>query len=221
MAKKVRCERCGKCCLQGGPALHVQDMHLLDEKILTFDDLVTVRKGELAFQPMEQEPEVVEQEFLKIQGLPGSWICKFYDGDNSTCTIYKDRLVSCRVLECSAPEALLTMKGKNLLTRAQCISKDDPLLPLVREHDERCPCPGFNDLQKTIDEKGSPTDEMMKELQEVVNIDLAYRTMAAGKYGLSVARELFYFGRPLFQLLAPMGIVSVQQHKGLELIFRK
>jgi Fe-S-cluster containining protein len=220
MARKFICERCGKCCLQGGPALHIQDRHLLDEKILTFDDLVTVRKGELAFQPMEEQPEIVEHEFIKIQGQPGSWICKFYDGEKSRCTIYQNRMVSCRVLECSSPEALLTIKGKNLLTRAQCIKNDDPLLPIVKEHDGQCPSPDFRQIQKDITELGHPEDDVLKELQDLVNLDLAYRTMATKKFGLSLARELFYFGRPLFQQLIPMGIVSVQHHKGLELTFR-
>ncbi len=220
MTKKVQCDRCGKCCLQGGPALHTQDRHLVEEKIFTFADLVTVRKGELAYQPMAQEPEVVKEEFLKLQGIPGSWICKYYDGIGKKCTIYGDRPVACRVLECTSPEALLTITGKNLLTRFDCIDSNDPLLEIVKEHEQECGCPDFNELMMIKKENGSPSEEQIASLQALVNKDLAYRTMADSKYGLSLARELFYFGRPIFQQLAPLGIVSVQQGNGLELIYR-
>ena len=49
---KTSCNRCGSCCKQGGPALHMQDLDLVLSGKLHFEDLITVRRGELALQPL-------------------------------------------------------------------------------------------------------------------------------------------------------------------------
>lgn len=219
MVKKTSCDRCGACCLQGGAALHTQDLHLIQEKKLKYEDLVTVRQGELAFQPMASEAGSVAHEFLKLQGKPGSWSCKFYDDDFLRCSIYQDRPLACRVLECTAPEALLTITGKNLITRFDCIGDNDPLLPLIREHDTSCPCPDLSAVSSQLEQSGADK-ELLQSLEATVNLDLRYRTLANRKLQLPVASELFYFGRPLFQLLAPLGIAATQQDEELVLSFK-
>lgn len=208
--QKAGCDRCGDCCMQGGPAIHTQDAGLLEEQKLRLEDLVTVRKGEPAFQPMAQTPEPVENEFLKLQGRTGSWNCKYYDELMARCSIYSYRPVACRVLECSAPEALLTITGKNLLTRYDLIDEDDPIIPYLREHDAACPCPDLGAIADRL-KKEEEVESLLAELQELIDRDLAYRNGVSRKFNLSVDRELFYFGRPLFQLLLPLGIVPVQE----------
>ena len=218
MVKKTSCDRCGACCLQGGAALHTQDLRLIQEKKLTYEDLVTVRQGELAFQPMASKAGPVTQEFLKLQGKPGSWSCKFYDDDFLRCSVYQDRPLACRVLECTAPEALLTITGKNLVTRFDCIDDDDPLLPLIKEHNTSCPCPDLSAVSSKLEEKGADK-KLLLSLETMVNLDVRYRTLANRKFQVSVASELFYFGRPLFQLLAPLGITATQQEEALVLSY--
>ncbi len=58
-SKKIKqaCDRCGTCCRQGGPALHIQDRHLVAPGFLGFDVLVTIRRGELARYPLSDRPE--------------------------------------------------------------------------------------------------------------------------------------------------------------------
>jgi len=220
MRKKISCDRCGECCLQGGPALHTQDLQLLKERKLQLSDLVTVRKGELAFQPMATEAEQVTREFLKLQGKKGSWTCTFYDDVNKGCTIYDKRPLACRVLECTAPEPLLAISGKNLITRFDCMDKKDPLLPVVEEHEATCPCPDVHALRQRL-QREAPRQEFMESLTDKVNLDLKYRAMVARRYRINLGQELFYFGRPLFQLLAPLGITAVQQAGQLGLKYRR
>ncbi|PIE60064.1 MAG: hypothetical protein CSA32_00715 [Desulfobulbus propionicus] len=216
MAHPVLCKRCGSCCLEGGPALHLQDAGLIDDGRLTFDHLVTIRSGELAVTPPGNKAEPVAGEFLKLQGRQGDWGCLFYEQVGARCTIYQNRPVACRVLECSAPEALLTIVGKNLLTRFHCIAADDPLLPLVKEHQAACPCPDLGEVKRQI-EGCLSRDELVESLQEKVDLDLQYRQAAASYYQLSVHKELFYFGRPLFQLLIPLGIRTASAGESIEL----
>jgi len=59
---------------------------------------------------------------------------------------------------------------------------------------------------------------LLEELTRQVNLDLTSRNQAAGVRALGVAEELFYFGRPLFQLLMPLGIQVRESSVGLELL---
>lgn len=77
---KKACDRCGTCCRQGGPALHVQDRHLVAPGFLEFDVLVTIRRGELARYPLSGHPEPVRQELIKIQGQGGGLVLPFSAG---------------------------------------------------------------------------------------------------------------------------------------------
>jgi len=214
--EKQTCDRCGSCCKQGGPALHSQDLVLVRSGSLTFEHLVTVRKGELAYQPLKESATPVVEEFLKLQGRSGSWCCRFYDETGKACTIYNHRPVACGLLDCTSPEALLAITGKDLLTRFDCMSIDDPLLLMVRQHEQECPCP---DMTLLSTELGSATgrSKLLDELTRLVNTDLAFRQQASRTQGLSVAAELFYFGRPLFQLLLPLGVRVQESPPGLQL----
>ncbi len=216
MANKQSCERCGTCCRQGGPALHVRDLDLISQGQLSIDDLITVHKGELAFQPLSQEAQPVEQEFLKLQGQAGSWCCTFYDAALEGCRIYEHRPLACRLLECHAPEAVLDIVNKDLITRFDIIESEDPLLELVEEQVKECACPDMEKTQVLLQDPGVDQD-VLNSLEQLANRDLDIRSRAASRYKLSVAREMFYFGRPLFQLLAPLGVYAANGPQGVTL----
>lgn len=213
---KLFCDRCGSCCKQGGPALHAQDMHLFTSGFLRPEHLITVRQGELAYQPLSQIPEPVNREFLKLAGANGSWCCQFYDHEAGACSIYSNRPVACGLFDCTEPDAILTITGKDLLTRFNLIEKDDPLLSLVREHTQTCPCPDLSILTEELDKK---REETLSTLTDLVVEDLDLRALAARRHNLSVQLELFYFGRPLFQLLRPVGITVTETVQGLHLSY--
>ncbi len=216
---KQTCDRCGTCCRQGGPALHVQDRHLVAPGFLDFDVLITIRRGELARYPLSDHPEPVRQELIKIQGQGRDWSCRFLQAESSSCAIYDRRPLACRLLKCWAPDEVLAIAGRELLDRYDLIADNDPLLPLVRLHEQECACPDLVKSEISL-RSSSRRAEMLHELNRLVHRDLAVRGMAKQRYGLSVARELFYFGRPLFQLLAPLGITVTESSGGLTLQYR-
>lgn len=217
IGKKTSCDRCGSCCMQGGPALHGRDLALVQAGALACEQLVTIRKGELAYQPLCDSPEPVAGEFLKIQGQGGSWCCMFYDEAAGACVIYEQRPMACGLLDCTAPEPLLAITGKDLLTRFDCIDVDDPLLPLVHQHEEEHPCPDMVVVAQKLQTKDS-RPVMLEELGVQVNADLDFRHKIAELRQLSVAAEMFYFGRPLFQLLLPLGVRIEKYPEGLRLL---
>lgn len=210
------CKRCGTCCRQGGPALHGPDLELLRSGRLTREDLIAVRRGELAFQPLASQPEPVSHEFLKLKGQQGSWCCAWYDETEQGCLRYADRPMACGLLDCTDTGPLLAIAGRDLLTRFDCMADDDPLLPLIREHEQCCPCPDLQALAHDL-AKGSLDLQRQAQLEAAVNHDLAFRSRVADEWHLSVALELFCFGRPLFQLLLPLGLQAMQTPAGIRL----
>ncbi len=210
------CERCGTCCRRGGPALHGDDRELVVSGRLGIGDLVTVRRGELALQPLAHTPTPVEREFVKIQGRAGEWCCRFYDEENAACTIYGHRPLACRLLQCRAPDPVAAIAGKDLLDRFDCMAADDPLRPVVLAHERECPCPPLAALAAALDVP-KQRNSLLAELTQRVNRDLALREQAVRVHGLSVGAELFYFGRPLFQLLPPLGIRVRECGRGVKL----
>jgi len=215
--QKTSCDRCGSCCKQGGPALHTRDLDLVLSGTLHFEDLITVRRGELALQPLTDSLEQVTEEFIKLKGQGNDWCCRFYDHQAAGCTIYAQRPLACGLLDCTHPDELLAIAGQDLLSRFDLIAADDPLLPLVKLHEEHGPCP---QLSKLADRLAADKEDALEQLTRQVNLDLAVRGKAAREFGLSVARELFYFGRPLFQLMQPLGFTFTETIQGLILHYR-
>ena len=203
--------------MQGGPALHGPDMALLRAGHLHFEDLITVRRGELALQPLGTAPEPVVNEFLKLTGRNGSWCCAFYDEGNKGCSRYEHRPMACGLLDCSDTGPLLEIAGKDLLTRFDCMAPDDPLLPLVEEYERVCPGPDLQAIRHSLAAR-PVSEEQLAELVTLVSRDLNFRGRVSSLNSLSLGRELFYFGRPIFQLLAPLGLKAVSGPTGLRLL---
>ena len=184
---------------------------------LRLDDLITVRRGELALHPLAKKPEPVAAEFLKLKGKNGSWCCVFYDESIRGCSRYRHRPMACGLLDCTDTAPLLAIAGKDLLTRFDCIEDQDPILPLVHEYEGCCPCPDLPAIRQHLHSGELPPGQLV-ELEAAVIRDLGFRGRVTVGLGLSVAQELFYFGRPLFQLLQPLGLQAVNGPGGIRLM---
>ncbi|MBI9089954.1 MAG: YkgJ family cysteine cluster protein [Desulfobacterium sp.] len=217
MTHQTECKRCGTCCENGGPALHSQDLPLIEKGLLSVEQLITIRKGELAHDPVTESIEPVKTELLKISGKKGSWACIFYDKTRNGCTIYDHRPLACGVLKCWDTDEILKLSGKDLLSRLDIVKEGNPLRERLIEHEALFPLPDLKAISKTISRSSKKT---IKKLERINNKDLAWRIRAIGGLNLSVAEELFYFGRPLFQLLAPLGFTARETASGIKLQFK-
>jgi len=213
---KTQCDCCGTCCRNGGPPLHLQDIELVRSGFLVFDDLVTIRRGELVLAPLAARPTPAQASWLKIQGAAGEWRCRFLDTLSNTCTIYAHRPLSCRVLKCWDTDDILALAGCDLLCLSDLMEQDDPLRALVLLQEESCPVPDMENIIRII-AGGAERVRMLSDLTVIVENDLRIRVRAAREFNISVATELFYFGRPLFQLLMPLGIAMAQTAEGINL----
>lgn len=213
---KTECDKCGTCCERGGPALHTQDRDLLASGVIGFTDFVTIRQGEIVVQPDTGKPEASEVELIKFQGQDGQWCCRFLDPTARTCTIYEHRPLACHLQKCWEPDEVLGIAGQKLLNRFDLIAEDDPLLPLVRLYEQQCALPDMVEVTVQLQNAGQ-RDRALAGLKGMVEKDLMFRSIAIDQFHLSVAQELFYFGRPLFQLLIPLGVSVTETADGLTL----
>jgi Fe-S-cluster containining protein len=199
---QTECRQCGTCCLKGGPALHSADLESIRNGKLPVHRLITIRKGELAFDPLAGRVQAVTSELVKICGTGRDWRC-FYYAAGQGCMIYATRPLACRVLKCWDSDEILTLVGKDLLTRLDILAAEDPLRQLVEEHERFCPCPDMGLIRRSLS-VGPSTG--LQNLQRLVDADLNFRNRVVKDYNILLAEELFYFGRPLFQLLQAVGV---------------
>ena len=207
------CKKCGNCCRQGGPALHEKDLSLVREGKLQIRSLITIRKGELTENPVAGAIQPAGVELVKIVGTGRRWDCCFYD-EKKGCTIYDNRPLACVLLKCWDTEDILNIVEKETLSRFDILASDDPLVPVIREHQRICPLP---DLLYIRNNGSRLPGRMKKELEKLVRDDLRFRTRVIRDFDLKLSEELFYFGRPLFQLLQPLGAIISESPSGITL----
>lgn len=215
--EQTTCKKCGNCCKKGGPTLHNQDLELVRSGKLPIRNLITIRKGELVLNPLAGKIQPATVELVKIVGTGRQWDCCYYDED-SGCTIYEDRPYTCRVLKCWDTCEILDLVEKDTLSRFDILDKDDPLIAVIEEHERMCPCDDLGFIQSNFERL---SDQQKNELEKRVRNDLRFRTRVISDFQLKLSDELFYFGRPFFQLLQPLGVRISESTMGVQLIWRK
>jgi Fe-S-cluster containining protein len=202
--QQQQCQRCGTCCVSGGPALLPEDRHLVLDGHLPTAQLITIRKGELAHNPLSDTVQPVHNELVKISGVGREWNCFYFDPEQKGCTIYEMRPQACKALRCWDTAEIEALMETDTVGRLDLLADDDPLRPFVLEHERLFPCP---DISALLDH--GPGDRAA-ELERLVNEEIAYRTRVVEDFDLTLGEELFYFGRPLFHLFVSIGAEVVE-----------
>ena len=199
----LSCRRCGDCCRNGGPALHIEDMPLIEDGTIQLTDIVTLRPGERAYDQPAQQIEPLEAEILKIRGRDGKWTCKFYSPEGRNCGMYDKRPIECEVLFCRDIEPLAAMYQTNRLTRTDLLPEGHPLLELIDEHNAKC---SPITMEEVATKARVGDEEALETLSEMVIFDMEMRRLVPEKTGMAPEITDFLFGRPLRVLLRSMNI---------------
>ena len=208
-ASQDSCRQCGTCCRRGGPALHGEDLPLLECGRLALTDLITVRQGEPAYSPTENRVVPASSEVVKLKGKPGSWSCRFFDESKSTCTIYAQRPLECRLLKCWDPAELLAAVQVDTLSRGQLLPPDSPWLGLIAQQEQAVPAAQLAELAAAL-LSNEPDAVTLEQFAGLVRRDLALRERAIGDPNLTPELELFLLGRPLFTMLDALGLAMIE-----------
>jgi len=197
--KRPICRRCGTCCRKGGPALHADDLPLLRDGLLPRARLVTLRKGEPAFDNVAGRVVTLGREMVKIRDLD-SGACPFLD-DDAVCRIHDERPLECRLLFCEAPEALEAAYAVNRLTRRDCVNPSGALFELIRVHETRCPAGQAVALARSA---AAGEAVAAASLADLVRFDAVYRELLVERAGIDPLELPFLLGRPLPDVLRPL-----------------
>lgn len=216
--KQTSCKQCGICCTKGGAALHSDDINLIKKGHIPLKNLVTIRKGEFAFNPVADKVQATGKEIVKLRGKGGEWTCCYYDPKSKGCTIYDNRPMACSILKCWDPVESLALVETDLLSRLELVDDDQSLTELIEEYERICPLLDYENLLKNLQERA---DTIITDLEELVNRDLQFRNRVVATSPKILEAEMFLFGRPLFQILQPFGILVKQHGNRLQLQKKK
>jgi len=216
--KQTSCRQCGICCTKGGAALHSSDITLIDAGSIPRKDLVTLRKGEFAYNPVSNSVLATDSEIVKLRGTGKEWTCCYYNAEMQDCTIYENRPMACGVLRCWDSEESLALVGHNLLSRLEIVRHEESLIQIITEYETDCPLP---DLGKIPDALLENPEKILPHLEEIINRDLQFRDNAVAQSLIILEQEMFLFGRPVFQILQAFGLTVTQSGNRLFLKVQK
>jgi len=214
MTTETECQRCGTCCRAGGPALHLEDRALVQSGKIPLKDLYTIRAGELARDNVQGTLQPVTSELIKIKGVGRIWTCCYYAAESKGCTIYADRPLECRVLNCRDTAAIEAIYDQQRLTRKDLLDTVPHLWDLVEGHAKKCSYSVLAELAARL--KAGSDQDTVDNLVAMVGYDLHLRELITEKGRPDPALLDFLFGRPLTDTLPGFGIQA--QKKGGKLI---
>lgn len=197
--EKTGCQRCGKCCEKGGPAFHTEDRFLIETGVIPLKYLFIIRKGAPANDNVKGGIVQAVSDIIKIKGEKGAWSCIFFDKKTKTCTIYTDRPLECRTLECWNPKNLEIIYEKNRLTRKDLLSGIEGLWELVQDHSRQCSFKIINQLLEDIRKNRTP--ESLEKIRFIISYDDQIRKLTIEKAKLDPDLLDFVFGIPLSEIL--------------------
>ena len=193
------CIRCGICCQKGGPTLHRQDLELFQEGTLKPSHVYTLRKGERVYHNVYDSVVCLDREMIKIKEQSGSRCCVFFDSIKKACTIYNQRPLQCKALQCWDTKKLEQVLTLPTLTRRDLVPTGFPFLEVLTAHDKRCSLLKLTELLKKT--TGDSPDNLKDEIRDIVQYDSAIRPFMVNQAGIHESELDFFFGRPLSLLL--------------------
>ena len=192
------CERCGTCCRKGGPGLHNVDFPIVAEKIVSPENLYTIRKGELIRDNINGGLVCTDTEIVKVRSAKGSSTCVYFDDAGSACRIYENRPAQCRAMKCRDIADITDMHVKNRLSRADLFENVDWVMELIDAHEERC---SYRDAHDLIERRKEGDVSAVRELSGMIAYDQAVRDIVREKKAMGEGMLDLAFGLPLARVL--------------------
>jgi len=202
----MECDHCGTCCLKGGPALHNDDLELIETGRLPITSLYTIRAGEVAYNNVDGCLIQLHAELIKIKSHVDSRACMFYDESDRACRIYENRPCECGKMECWNTAGIESLYSESRLTRKKVLKKMNWLQDLVDSHEEKC---SYDEIKKLLKLREAGDQNSTKRLQEIINYDMHLRDLAIKKGEMPAEIFDFLMGRPL--------VVIVSQQFGIKI----
>jgi Fe-S-cluster containining protein len=212
-AGRPYCLRCGECCRQGSPSLHLEDAEFLTQGVISTRQLYTLRKGEPVRHNLEGGLDVLSEELIKIKESPGSQHCIFYSEHASGCLIYDQRPLQCHYQECWNPAAMEMLWKQEKLTRRHLLEQNHDLLELLEAHDERCSPEILDAAFKQLHETENVA--VLDQILDILSQDTAFRTFFTTRLARDEEELGFLLGRPMVEIVRAYGMRVEKDQNGV------
>jgi Fe-S-cluster containining protein len=209
-ASRETCLRCGECCLISGPTLLLSDLELLQKEVVTWNDIYTLRPGDLGTS-REGTPSRLQEERLKIREVPGSQQCTFYQAATRACRIYEHRPDQCRRQHCWG-EPPPAPAPEEFLTREHLFTQVPEIWDLIKAHTERC---NLQSLRQNLEDVAAGREEASEALFEALHFDHYLRKILKEDWGLTPAVTDLILGRPVTRFLKDLGLNATLTPEGV------
>jgi Fe-S-cluster containining protein len=176
---------------------------LVEQGFIHTRHLYTIRRGELARDPIRGGLVRVDSDIIKIKGSDGSWACRFLDGASNRCRIYEHRPLECRVLECWNTYRLEQVYDRGRLSRSDLLAGIQGLWELIEDHERRCSHDRMRGWLKDL--IGPDAEKARLELAEIRAYDAEIRKLLVSRGRLEPGMLDFVLGRPVDQVLRSYG----------------
>jgi Fe-S-cluster containining protein len=196
------CVRCGDCCRKSSPTLHLEDLELLQNNRIPWNQLVTLRRGEPVLSPFEEQVFFLLDERIKIREMAGTQECMFLDGNGNGCQIYANRPLQCRAQACWDGEPAKQLGKQPYLTRRDIFPEVELLLELLTEHDRRC---SFDRLQQAFQQLQADQGESIEAVIELLRYEEHFRNFLAEQLNIPSDTLELIFGRSYADLVPLFG----------------
>ncbi len=221
--QNLTCTQCGTCCRKGGPLLHKTDIPLLTEGHISFSHILTLRAGELAFDPVYNKLIPLEEEALKIHGSGETkhpWHCIFHKDKN--CGLHPQRPAQCAALHCTDTSALQAMYHEDRACRADIFHAQAGWQELVEAHEEQCPLHPLVSHGRILHESQDSHDQAQatQEILQCVRYDMAFRELCVEKAQLPQEILPCLLGRPVHHFIQSLGLAAQHDAQG-QLVLKK
>ncbi len=210
-ATRPYCIQCGTCCRKGSPSLYQEDLPLILRGVIKRTDLMTLRKGEIGFSNERNDLIQISREQVKIQEKSGTRECLFFQNESGVCGIYENRPLQCRTLECWNPEGFRRLESGRPLNRLDLFAPDDPVLPVIKVHEEKC---DLLNLERELKRAGEQKKDSQDRVIEGLGFDRHTREFLGEKYGFRPEHLVFLLGRSLPEVVASFGYTISQDPDG-------
>lgn len=200
--------------------MHSEDLGLINNAAIPLARMVTIRTNEPALNQQTSSVDIDRGEFVKISGSAGNWSCCFWQEAESSCGIYGERPLECRLLFCEDTRAVEAVMGCDLLIREDILGSEVDIITVVRKHESLF---SYNQINSLLSEFLSEPSlkEKLQEINLLVREDLCFRDKFLEERGDLQPIELFLFGRPLFLVLSPYGFRPIESINGISLDYPK
>jgi Fe-S-cluster containining protein len=212
------CRCCGTCCRKGGPALHRQDSHLINDGLIPAEGLYTIRPGEPVQDNVAGRPVFAEDDIIKVKGRGDDWCCRFLENATNRCTIYDHRPVECRALQCWDTRPIEGLYDRERLSRRDLLQGVGGLWELIEDHERRCDYRRIRALAGGL--SGEPSDQRaaMGAVTDMVKYDESLRQLLVENGHTPAGMLDFLLGRPLVQTLPGFHIKVVSSGGRIRLV---